>query len=53
MITFTLLAFFFLLAILFGAVAYTSNSRPRAGMKGIDPSLQSGHQQAKPGQIQR
>jgi hypothetical protein len=41
MITFILLAFFFLVAILFGAVAYTSNQRPRAGMKGVDPSFSS------------
>jgi len=35
MITFILLGFFFLLAILFAAVAYTANQRPRAGMKEI------------------
>jgi hypothetical protein len=40
MITFILLGFFFLLAILFGAVAYTSNQRHRAGMKGVDPSIE-------------
>jgi preprotein translocase subunit SecG len=40
MITFILLGFFFLLAILFGAVAYTSNQRQRAGMKGVDPALE-------------
>ena len=42
MITFILLAFFFLIAVLFGAVAYTSNQRARAGMKGVGPSLSSG-----------
>jgi len=39
MITFVLLAFFFMLTILFAAVAYTANRRPRIGMKGVNPAL--------------
>jgi hypothetical protein len=39
MITFILLGFFFLLAILFSAVAYTANQRRRAGMRGVDPAI--------------
>ena len=47
MITFILLAFFFLLAILFGAVAYTANQRPRAGMKGVNPALTDRRRQGR------
>jgi len=38
MITFILLGFFFVLAIAFGIVAYSANSRKRAGMSGVDPA---------------
>jgi hypothetical protein len=34
MVTFILLGFFAMIAIAFGLIAYTSNNRKRAGMKG-------------------
>jgi hypothetical protein len=37
MITFILLGVFFMLAVLFGIVAYTSNNRKRSGQSGIAP----------------
>jgi hypothetical protein len=47
MITFILLGFFFLVAILFGAVAYTASQRSRAGMKGVDPSIEGDNTQSR------
>jgi hypothetical protein len=38
MITFILLFFFFVLAVIFAGVAYSANNRKRAGMSGVSPT---------------
>ncbi|MFC6644408.1 hypothetical protein ACFQBQ_02130 [Granulicella cerasi] len=43
MITFLLLGFFIVLGLGFGLVAYTSNNRKRAGMKGTPSTPPTGH----------